>query len=289
MKNEWKIINMKKIISLVATLLTLSLLPVFGQQPSPVYQPPPPVIGPRFRTPVSAAAPSGKSDLATFDLNFAGGSPAQLVEMIEKASGRPLNVIINKEDENTELPPLKMNGVNVAQLFDALEAASTKLVAVSTGAWSYNRVTTSYGFKTTGQPTESSIWYFYVERPNLPPVVSTEKVCRFYSLALYLDRGFTVDDITTAIQSGWKMAGATLPSQLPELKYHKETKMLIAYGDPHQLSTIEQVLQTLPSSNATRSELDEMHNTIKNLNVEVNKLNNTIAARNSATGEKSGK
>jgi hypothetical protein len=52
-----------------------------------------------------------------------------------------------------------------------------------------------------------------------------------------------VDDITTAIQIGWKMAGVT-PS--PELDYHKETKLLIAYGEPDQLQTIEDVLQALP-------------------------------------------
>ena len=41
---------------------------------------------------------------------------------------KPLNVVINKEDENTELPPLKMNDVFLPQLFKTLEAASRKLV-----------------------------------------------------------------------------------------------------------------------------------------------------------------
>jgi hypothetical protein len=105
-------------------------------------------------------------------------------------------------------------------------------------------------------------------------------------LAAYLDRGFTVDDITTAIQSGWKMSGGQSP--LPELKYHKETKMLIAYGDPHQLSTIEDVLRTLPSSNATHTELNDLHSSIANLQHEVTQLKDAVA-KNSATGEKSGK
>ena len=74
-------------------------------------------------------------------------------------------------------------------------------------------------------------------------MVSTEKVCRFYSLAPYLDRGFTVDDITTAIQTGWKMAGV-IP---PELNYHKETKLLIAFGEPDELKTIQDVLNALPT------------------------------------------
>ena len=31
------------------------------------------------------------------------------------------------------------------------------------------------------------------------------RTARFYLLTPYLERGMTVDDITTAIQTGWKM------------------------------------------------------------------------------------
>jgi hypothetical protein len=63
-----------------------------------------------------------------------------------------------------------------------------------------------------------------------------------YLLTPYLDRGLTVDDITTAIQTGWKMLGY---SPTPELSFHKETKLLIAVGDPNQLETIDRVLSAL--------------------------------------------
>jgi hypothetical protein len=113
---------------------------------------------------------------------------------------------------------------------------------------------------------DSSIWYFHAEKPSLPAVISSEKVCRFYSLAPYLERGFTVDDITTAIQTGWKMSGDIT---VPELKYHKETKLLIAFGEPDKLATIESVLKTLPTSNATRTELDNMQTALDRLQKEV--------------------
>jgi hypothetical protein len=125
--------------------------------------------------------------------------------------GRPLNAIIPTEDADIQLPALKMNGVVTPQLFTALEAASRKTVAIQNGPVfgnSYSLSTTDYGFKTADGPiSDTSIWYFHVEKPNLPPVISTEKICQFYSLSPYLDRGFTVDDITTAIQTGWKMQG----------------------------------------------------------------------------------
>ena len=261
---------MKKVTYVIACSLLLGLSPVFGQPQSTgqIIGLPPSSIGQRLSNASAARA------LATFDLKFPGGGPTDLVKAIEAASGKPLNVIISKQDEDIELPPLKMTGVNVAQLFQALEPMSVKNVAVVTGTYGYgptqySTMVTSYGFKTTGDPTENSIWYFHVQRPSFPQLVSSGKVCRFFSLAPYLEHGFTVDDITTAIQTGWKMAKDSSP---PELNYHKETKLLMAFGDPDELKTIDNVLQTLPASNATRTELDSMREAIKDLQAKVNTL-----------------
>lgn len=237
-------------------------------------QAPPPGVNfqQRLQTVIERSNPPADQlpPLTKFNLDFPGGTPAQLVKAIEKALGKPLNAIISDEDANVQLPPLKMNHVDVAQLFQALEAASRKAVSVESGnfggpfAGSYSQQWTGYSFKTTSEPlSDDSIWYFHVEKPSLPQVISSPpKVCRFYSLTPYLDRGFTVDDITTAIQTGWKMSGATPP---PELNYHKETRLLIAYGEPSQLGTVENVLQSLPSSNATRNEIDRLKSQIGQL------------------------
>jgi hypothetical protein len=78
----------------------------------------------------------------------------------------------------------------------------------------------------------------------MPPLTSSAvpKVCRFYPLTSYLERGLTVDDITTAIQTGWKMLG---DKDAPTINFHKDTKLLIAVGDPAKLETIDSVLQAL--------------------------------------------
>jgi hypothetical protein len=250
---------MKNVIRLIACSLVLGLSPVFGQPP-------------RYpQTPTRPQPPnaSGAESLVTFDLTFPGGGPAALVKAIEAASGKPLNVIISKQDEDIQLPPLKMTGVNVAQLFQALETSSEATVAIQ---YAYSPVrstiTTSYGFKTAGEARENSIWYFHVQKPSDSPLTPA-KVCRFFSMAPYLEHGFTVDDVTTAIQTGWKMAGDVSP---PTLNYHKETKLLMAFGDPDELKTIDSVLQTLPSSKATRAELDSMRQAIKDLQAKVNAL-----------------
>jgi hypothetical protein len=261
---------MKKILCLATGLLALNFTPAFGQ---------PSQENSRVRIAIAQAEANAKQSLTKFNLNFPGGTPAELVKAIEKAMGKPLNAIIPTDDADIQLPPLKMNDVVTLQLFAALQAASRKTVAVQSRLpvnynGGYSTFTTDYGFTTSDNPvSDTSIWYFHASKPSMPPLVSTEKVCRFYQLASYLDRGFTVDDITTAIQTGWKMAGINPP---PELNYHKETKLLIAYGTPDDLNIIQSVLQSLPSSNATRNEIDTLRSQIKDLQDQVSLLKKGI-------------
>src|SRR5216117_765601 len=114
---------MKQIIVLLATGFVLSCQPTFGQQaPQQAPQGLPPQRAAGVRSPDSTP----DSKLTRFDLNFPGGTPKELVEAIEKSSGKPLNAIIPDELAKMRLPALKMNGVTAPQLFDALSAATSK-------------------------------------------------------------------------------------------------------------------------------------------------------------------
>jgi hypothetical protein len=193
---------------------------------------------------------AGESKLTKFNLDFPGGTPKQLVAAIEKATGKPLNAIVPDEDAGMKLPPLKMNNVNVQQLFQALGNASVKSERYNTGPAggfggrypSYQVTQTRCGFETFGAPSDDSIWYFHVEKPPSPSVTESLKSCRFYALSPYLERGLTVDDITTAIQTGWKMLG---DADMPHINFHKDTKLLIAVGEERKLETIDAVLKAL--------------------------------------------
>jgi hypothetical protein len=195
--------------------------------------------------------PPSLEPLTRFDLDFPGGTPKDLVAAIQKSLGRPLNAIVPEEFATERLPALKMKNVNVSQLFDALRAASQKSenVTIHTGpAPGYplmpttSQFITSYGFRTQGPPSDDAIWCFFVERPVLPAPPAPQKVCRFYSLAPYLDHGATVDDITTAIETGWKMLGDNSPATI---RFHKDTKLLIAVGEPSKLEIIDAVLKAI--------------------------------------------
>jgi hypothetical protein len=189
--------------------------------------------------------------LPKFDLDFPGGTPGQLVAAIEKASGKPLNAIIPSEFREMELPALKMKAVTVPQLFQALQMASARQEAMITGTRMeaggsrVNNITfqnTSYGFRApvTGE-SENPVWYFFVSRPSdLPLIEPPAKVCRFYQLAPYLEK-YSIDDITTAIQTGWKMLGDAAPT----MNFHKDTSLLIAVGEPEKLKLIDSALAEL--------------------------------------------
>jgi hypothetical protein len=193
--------------------------------------------------------PEAPPKLYKFDLDFAGGTPGELIQAIQKAMNHPLNAIIPNDGASVRLPPLKMKDVTVFQLFEALELATHSQRAYYNGAqrnpFDNNQPTvtwtdTSFGFRTSpldGPISNESIWYFSVKGNIAMP-----KISRFFLLTPYLNRGLTVDDITTAIQTGWKMQGDSNP---PTLSFHKETKLLIAVGDLNQLQTIDDVLKAL--------------------------------------------
>ena len=225
---------MKKIIVLLIGGALLSSVLAFGQ---PGRLPPGPF----------AVNPAPDQNLVRFDLDFPGGTPRQLVEAIEKGSGRPLNAIISDEYADFRLPPLKMRSVTAPELFEALRASSFKIETFASGyargpgsglTPQFSPSQSQYGFKTIGQPKDDAVWFFYAEKPWLRPEAKT---CRFWQLAPYLET-YKVDDITTAIQTGWKMLGETTP---PTISFHKDTKLLIAVGDEGKLQLIDSVLEQL--------------------------------------------
>lgn len=205
----------------------------------------------RLRSVVARTTQPEPEPLAMFDLDFPGGTPKQLIDAISKVR-EPVNAIIPEDYAETKLPALKLNNVDVAQLFEALTQASRssemlkKMTAPGGGRYAfagYQVGTSAFGFRTEGRPRDNSIWYFFVEKPV---VASPIKVCRFYPLARQVEGGLSVDDIITAIQTGWKMLGE---SNVPEISYHKDTKLLIAVGDPERLETIDSVLSALAPPN----------------------------------------
>ena len=178
--------------------------------------------------------------LSKFNLDFPGGTPGELVAAIQKAMGRTINVIIPDEHARTHLPALQMHNVTLPQLFRGLELASLAQKPYVSGAGQFSWHTAETAFRSENTAAgDDSVWYFFQNS-----VIESPRVCRFFPLEDYLASGLTVDDIITAVQSGWKMLG---DSRDTALSFHKETKLLIAVGEMQKLETIDQVLKALES------------------------------------------
>ncbi|HVM47093.1 MAG TPA: hypothetical protein VMU04_03650 [Candidatus Acidoferrum sp.] len=137
----------------VLCLTALALAPALARQtPPPVSAPPspaPPAPGTtqfsqRLQNIIQRAGSDSHAEapLTRFNLDFPGGTPKDLVAAIEKAMGRPLNAIIPEEIASTRLPALKMSGVTVAQLFQALTAASRRTQAVINRGGGFGTIST---------------------------------------------------------------------------------------------------------------------------------------------------
>ncbi len=181
-----------------------------------------------------------EATMPRFDIDFPGGTPSDLVAAIEKASGQQLNVIIPAEYAQLPLPSLRLKNINVPRLFKAFGEATQK------NYWAGNVVRGSaLNFVTKDERVSpSSIWNFRAE--GITPLAT---ITRFFSLAPYLRQDITVDDITTAIRTGWELRGV---KEAPTLKFHEETQLLIAVGQPEELAMINDVLEVLTKTIVVR-------------------------------------
>jgi hypothetical protein len=146
-----------------------------------------------------------------------------------------------------KIPAVIVRNVTTEQLFQALTTASKSTHRYTiVNPWTLEsggeERSSAYGFQTEGVPTDNSIWFFYLDKYIGPYQMIAPRTARFYQLSAYLGAGYKVEDITTAIETAWKMLGVTNP---PEMKYHKDTKVLIAVGEADKLKMIDDALKQL--------------------------------------------
>jgi len=154
------------------------------------------------------------SKTETFDLAFPGGPPAKLVEAIEKASGQKLNVLLPPNLSTSAIPRMELRSVNVSTVFNSLN-----LVLMQ----------------------DENLRWFPVDNVWILQSGSERRSSQVFYVGHLLTK-FKVEDITTAIQTTWQLAGK---GSKAELKYHQDTQLLIALANQAQLETVSEVLREL--------------------------------------------
>jgi len=199
-----KTIHLIKTSVLLAALLVSAGPVILGQDSSTGKTAPARSAGSDSRS-ASVAEPGQerKSQPRNSDLSFPGGTPAELIEAIRQQMNEHVNVAIPPELAHTQLPPLNMRNVNVYQLLEAITQSSRRTVTYKAGMANerpiIERFQTAFGFRRTDLPGHE-VWFFFKDEPSIPDFT----VCRYFHLGAYLDI-YKIEDITTAIRSGWKL------------------------------------------------------------------------------------
>lgn len=189
------------------TIIGLLTVPVMGQGPQASPRP----------TPLA---------MLVFDLDFPGGSLEALVADVEKAVGTKPNIILaSPQAGRARLPALSLRSVTLPALMEMLKALiedrrDTGLRVRAMGGRGHPIMIVSAAKDVEKQATHT----------------------RAYMIEPHLTR-FTMDDITTAVQTAWEMAGL---GRHTRLKFHEDTKLLIAVVScQEELDLIRNVLEEL--------------------------------------------
>ena len=172
---------------------------------------------------VTVAAPA--PDQPVYNIDFPGGSPEQLIQQMTKASGVRPNVIVPSYVTDVQLPKFKLQNVTTSQIFGALNSVSDEK-GVPTMRW----------LSDAKQDAANRVWTLAKIMPK-PKAEAVQVVFIGHLLT-----AFQVDDINAAIRTAWDMAG---PASTASLKFHKETKILIAKGTEEELKLALDVLKSL--------------------------------------------
>jgi nitrogen regulatory protein PII len=157
-----------------------------------------------------------------FDVDFPGGTLARLLVAIEGKLGSKPNVIASEEALGIVLPAFSLRQVTTGDLLQALEklgiiedmmlniSSTGKIITVQAKAYRKTRT-------------------------------ATKPSTRIYDLRDVLG-AYKIADIVTAVETAWEMR---IEKATAKMKFHEETKILIAVGDENELGVIEYVLQEL--------------------------------------------
>jgi hypothetical protein len=175
------------------------------------------------QTNVLAAVPGG--ELPVYNIDFPGGTPGLLIDQMAKESRTRPNVIIPAYLAEVQIPKFKLQNVNTSQVFDALN-----MVSDEKGARELRWISEG--------PKEAPNRVWTLIKAASPRKAETCQVAYIGNLL----GAFQLDDINAAIRTAWEMLGK---SSTPALKFHRETKLLIAKGDEEELKLVVEVLKSL--------------------------------------------
>ena len=174
------------------------------------------------------------SHARTYDLDFPGGSLRDYIDYLDKALGIDENLLAAPSDGEKLVPALKLKNVTFRTMINMLELAT----ADERHALSFME--------------SDGSWVVRVRETKPQP----ERMVRSYALG-NLDSDSELEDVFALVTEAFKLQG----SEPPNLRYHEETKTLLAVVDSTQAEVLQglmaQVMTTASTSRPTIASLEK--------------------------------
>ncbi len=165
----------------------------------------------------------------TFDIDFPGGTVVEFVAAVGAARGRSANILIDENDRSIRIPKFAMRQVTLGSLMQAIN----RLGRMREQGFEFD----SGNYAVPGE----AVWSLAVVRPRS----AAEEQVKFFNLEPFLSKN-SVEDITTALNAGYQLK--TGSNERLNLKFHKETQLLMVRGGPEVLAMVADVLTQLKAS-----------------------------------------
>jgi hypothetical protein len=179
---------------------------------------------------------------------FEGGSAKDFAAQLKKNAhiAQSLNIMISPQAEDLQIPAFELNNVTLPDLFQALNNLSED----KTAQWQLTGSTEPIWVLSTTARENTFAQRLAEVQAAAPPPKAEPKVSLILPVGQYLSK-YKLEDITTAVRTAWGMLGDETGA---EMKYHKDTDLLIAVGTRNQLSVLQQVLGSLERASISSPE-----------------------------------
>ncbi len=179
-------------------------------------------------------------------VDFKGGTLGELVRVMSQTTGKDVNVVVSREAQEVEVPAMSLRNASMYAVLEAASATGDRgrgmLKVIRVGKGPAEHETYAVQFEAFG-----------VMAVGMTPVQRPQTV-RVSSIADVADLG-GADSAATLLSA----LTATLEMEMPkggpaaEVKFHKESSLLIIRGTDAQQAVAAQVIEQLRNANAKRS------------------------------------
>lgn len=169
--------------------------------------------------PKEAPKPRLQSEVPV-DVDFAGGTLADLVAALNASAGKELNVVVSPEAAELKVSGIRVRAVPLVQILVIASTMNRQIDATSKG----------------------DVIVVVKKGGGMTPFgVGRTRTVRAFNIAQHLER-YKVEDVVTAVETVCEMLASEGKG---EVKYHAETKLLIAAGTSEEIDAIDQTLGQL--------------------------------------------